>query len=62
MPRLLSIAQASRICGTGGALANAPLMQDKAYWEVKVQTEGVWGLGLAGRQHHPPPRWTRMRE
>lgn len=41
---------ASRICGTGGALANAPLMQDKAYWEVKVQTEGVWGLGLAARQ------------
>jgi len=36
-----------RICGTGGALANTPIMQDKAYFEVRVQQSGVWGLGLA---------------
>ena len=29
-----------RICGTGAALANAPLVQDKSYFEAKVQCEG----------------------
>lgn len=36
----------SRICGTGGALANAAIMQDKAYFEVRLQQSGVWGIGL----------------
>eukprot|EP01134_Creolimax_fragrantissima_P000250 CFRG0250T1 len=36
-----------RVCGTGGALGNAPLVQDKSYWEIKVQTEGIWGVGVA---------------
>lgn len=39
-----------RICGTGGALANAPLVQDKAYFEMKLQSTGVWGIGLASRK------------
>lgn len=29
-----------RICGTGAALANAPLVQDKSYFEVKIQCGG----------------------
>ena len=29
-----------RICGTGGALANAPLVQSKSYFEMKVQSGG----------------------
>ncbi len=29
-----------RICGTGAALANSPLVQDKSYFEVKIQCEG----------------------
>lgn len=29
-----------RICGTGAALSNAPIAQDKAYFEVKVQSTG----------------------
>lgn len=29
-----------RICGTGGALANAPLVQNKSYFEVKIQCTG----------------------
>ena len=29
-----------RICGTGAALANAPLVQDKSYFEIKVQCGG----------------------
>lgn len=29
-----------RVCGTGGALASAPLVQDKSYFEVKVQCGG----------------------
>ena len=29
-----------RICGTGAALANAPLVQDKSYFEMKIQCSG----------------------
>lgn len=36
-----------RICGSGAALANAPLVQNKSYFEVKVQQAGLWGLGVA---------------
>ncbi|XP_029315155.1 SPRY domain-containing protein 7b isoform X2 [Cottoperca gobio] len=36
-----------RICGTGGCLANAPLHQNKSYFEFKIQSTGVWGLGVA---------------
>lgn len=39
-----------RICGTGAALAIAPINQNKAYFEVKVQQSGIWGLGLATRK------------
>ncbi|XP_025080111.1 SPRY domain-containing protein 7-like isoform X1 [Pomacea canaliculata] len=39
-----------RICGTGAALANAPIAQNKAYFEVKVQCTGTWGVGLASRK------------
>ncbi|XP_077280455.1 SPRY domain-containing protein 7 isoform X1 [Temnothorax americanus] len=38
-----------RICGSGGALANAPLVQSKSYFEVKIQQSGIWGIGLAKR-------------
>ena len=31
-----------RLCGTGAALANAPLAQDKSYFEVKIQTGGIY--------------------
>eukprot|EP00038_Savillea_parva_P010665 m.191843 g.191843 ORF g.191843 m.191843 type:complete len:201 (+) comp18471_c0_seq1:363-965(+) len=40
----------TRVCGAGAAIANAPLMQNKAYWEVKLQTSGVWNIGVAVRQ------------
>ncbi|CAK8676792.1 unnamed protein product [Clavelina lepadiformis] len=36
-----------RICGTGAALANTAIVQDKAYFEVKLQSTGIWGIGLA---------------
>ncbi|RZF32567.1 hypothetical protein LSTR_LSTR013970 [Laodelphax striatellus] len=38
-----------RICGSGGALCTAPLVQSKSYFEVKLQQTGVWGVGLATR-------------
>ncbi|XP_018056363.1 PREDICTED: SPRY domain-containing protein 7 [Atta colombica] len=38
-----------RICGSGGALTNAPLLQSKSYFEVKIQQGGIWGIGLARR-------------
>lgn len=39
-----------RICGSGGALTNAPLVQNKSYFEVKIQQGGIWGIGLARRE------------
>lgn len=39
-----------RICGTGGALASAPLVQSKSYFEVKIQQSGKWSAGLATRK------------
>lgn len=38
-----------RICGSGGALCTAPLVQSKSYFEVKLQQSGIWGVGLATR-------------
>eukprot|EP00123_Amoebidium_parasiticum_P005043 comp16287_c0_seq1/m.14053 comp16287_c0_seq1/g.14053 ORF comp16287_c0_seq1/g.14053 comp16287_c0_seq1/m.14053 type:complete len:193 (-) comp16287_c0_seq1:230-808(-) len=39
-----------RLCGSGGVLANAPLVQNKSYFEMKLQATGRWGLGVATRQ------------
>ncbi|KAK4880798.1 hypothetical protein RN001_008944 [Aquatica leii] len=39
-----------RVCGAGAALGNAPLVQSKSYFEVKVQQGGSWAIGLATRQ------------
>uniref|UniRef100_A0A8C7I1A0 SPRY domain containing 7b n=1 Tax=Oncorhynchus kisutch TaxID=8019 RepID=A0A8C7I1A0_ONCKI len=36
-----------RICGTGCCLANAPLHQNKSYFELKIQSTGIWGIGVA---------------
>lgn len=41
------VKQGRRVCGTGGALANSPIVQDKAYFEGKLQSTGQWSLGLA---------------
>lgn len=32
-----------RVCGNGGALCSAPLVQSKSYFEVKIQQEGKVG-------------------
>lgn len=39
-----------RLCGTGGAISNAPITQNKAYFEVKVRSSGRWGVGLATKK------------
>ena len=39
-----------RLCGAGAALGNAPLVQSKSYFEVKIQQGGSWSVGLATRQ------------
>ena len=36
----------SRLCGTGAARASAPILQNKAYWEVKIQQGGDWSCGV----------------
>jgi len=33
-----------RICGTGAALANAPIVQNKAYFEAKLQSSGNFAM------------------
>lgn len=38
-----------RICGSGAALANAPLLQNKCYFEAKIQSGGMCCLTLAVR-------------
>ncbi|CAH2068916.1 unnamed protein product, partial [Iphiclides podalirius] len=38
-----------RACGSGCTLGSAPLVQNKAYFEVKLQQGGVWAVGLATR-------------
>lgn len=43
------IKDGTRACGSGGVLGNAPLVQSKSYFEVKLQQSGVWGVGLATR-------------
>ncbi|VDP12137.1 unnamed protein product [Soboliphyme baturini] len=42
-----------RICGSGAAIGNAPLVQNKSYFEVKVQQTGQWGVGVALRDIDP---------
>uniref|UniRef100_A0A914P361 SPRY domain-containing protein n=1 Tax=Panagrolaimus davidi TaxID=227884 RepID=A0A914P361_9BILA len=39
----------TRICGAGGALATAPIVQNKAYFQVTIQQSGIWGIGVATR-------------
>ena len=36
-----------RLCGSGAARATAPINQNKAYWEVKVQQNGLWSCGVS---------------
>uniref|UniRef100_A0A915PZT8 SPRY domain-containing protein 7 n=1 Tax=Setaria digitata TaxID=48799 RepID=A0A915PZT8_9BILA len=38
-----------RICGFGAALGTAPIVQNKAYFQVSIQQTGVWGIGVATR-------------
>ena len=37
----------SRLCGTGAARASTPILQNKAYWEVKIQQSGIWSGGVS---------------
>ena len=36
----------SRLCGTGAARASTPILQNKAYWEAKIQQSGIWSCGV----------------
>lgn len=44
------VKEGQRVCGAGAVLGNAPLVQSKSYFEVKVQQGGMWSVGLATRQ------------
>ncbi|XP_065320177.1 SPRY domain-containing protein 7-like isoform X2 [Gordionus sp. m RMFG-2023] len=43
------IKNGQRLCGKGGALCNAPILQDKAYFEFVIQQSGKWSVGLSSR-------------
>ena len=46
---MVIIKEGSRACGSGGVLANSPLIQSKSYFEVKLQQAGHWSIGIATR-------------
>ncbi|KAI5621434.1 SPRY domain-containing protein 7 [Silurus asotus] len=41
-----------RICGSGVCLANAPLHQNKSYFKFRVQSRGVWEVGVGLTYDH----------
>lgn len=47
LPQVVLIKGGTRACGSGAALATAPLVQSKSYFEVKLQQSGHWGIGVA---------------
>uniref|UniRef100_A0A0A1WFL5 SPRY domain-containing protein 7 n=1 Tax=Zeugodacus cucurbitae TaxID=28588 RepID=A0A0A1WFL5_ZEUCU len=49
-PDVILLSRQLRITGSGGALATAPLVQSKSYFEIKIQQGGSWSVGLATRQ------------
>ncbi|CAD5230961.1 unnamed protein product [Bursaphelenchus okinawaensis] len=48
-PDVVLLKNCTRICGTGGALATAPIVQNKAYFQVDITQAGTWGIGLGHR-------------
>ena len=38
---MVVVKSGKRICGTGAAFSNAPIVQDKAYFEIKLQSTGI---------------------
>lgn len=40
------VKNSTRLCGSGAARATVPIVQDKAYFEVKLQSGGLWAVGL----------------
>lgn len=39
-----------RICGRGSALAKHEIVQDKSYYEMRIQSGGAWAVGVATKQ------------
>lgn len=52
-PYAVIVKNGTRLCGSGAARATAPIVQDKAYFEVKVQSNGVWAVGLCHSKVSP---------
>ena len=50
-----------RICGTGAALANAPLVQDKSYFEIMIQCGGKLHVPSALAWPTELPWWVSAR-
>ena len=46
-----------RICGTGGALCNVPITQNKAYFEVKIQALGNNSIHLKKFLYFKALKW-----
>ncbi|KAI6192134.1 SPRY domain-containing protein 7 [Aphelenchoides bicaudatus] len=48
-PDVVLLKNCTRICGTGSALGTAPIVQNKAFFQIDVTQTGTWGVGLAHR-------------
>ncbi|KAI3383510.1 hypothetical protein SNEBB_002562 [Seison nebaliae] len=46
-PDVVLVKSGKRICGNGAVLCNVPVVQNKCYFEVKIQSNGIWGIGFA---------------
>eukprot|EP00128_Syssomonas_multiformis_P011575 Colp12_sorted_trinity150504_noHs@9670 len=52
-PDVVLVKAGRRLCGTGGVLANAPLVQNKSYFEIKLQSNGNYSFPCAFFDHAP---------
>lgn len=46
------IKDGTRACGSGGVLGNAPLVQSKSYFEVKLQQSGMRSCNHFTKLYH----------
>ncbi|XP_068155428.1 SPRY domain-containing protein 7 isoform X1 [Drosophila tropicalis] len=56
-PDVILLSHQLRVTGTGGVLATAPLVQSKSYFEVKIQQNGSWSIGLGTHQTDLSRKW-----
>ena len=46
----MSIEDGLSISGTGSVLGDSPILQDKGYFEMTIQKEGTWAVGVCTKE------------